>query len=259
MNQLEFANKRVVVTGGTKGQGAAIVRKFAGLGAKVITTARSAPETIPDGVIFVPSDLTTVSGVESFAKNVVDHLGSADIIVHVVGGSSAPAGGFRAQSEEVWEKELAWNLLAAVRLDRLLVPKMIEQGSGAVIHISSIQRLLPLHESTIAYAASKAALTNYSKSLAKELGPRGIRVCVVSPGWVATEASNTMMDRIADAKKISVEEATASVMSALGGIPHGKPAEPQEVAELVAFLASDRAPSMQGHEYIIDGGTVPTI
>ncbi len=259
MNKSEFADKKVLVTGGTKGQGAAIVRKLAGLGAQVMTTARASVPDIPENVIFVESDLSKLSGVEEVAKAVEEHFGRVDIIVHSVGGSSSPGGGFKAQSEDEWQKALTLNLLVAVRLDRLLVPKMVEQRSGAIIHISSIQRSLPLFESTIAYAAAKAALTNYSKSLAKEVGPQGVRVNVVSPGWVATEASVEMMKRISTSNGISIEEATSSVMNALGGIPLGRPAMPDEVAELVAFLVSDRAPSIQGHEYIIDGGTIPTI
>jgi hypothetical protein len=88
-------------------------------------------------------------------------LGGVDIVVHVVGGSSAPAGGFAALDDEVWQRELDLNLLAAVRMDRALLPAMIDQGSGVIVHVTSIQRQLPLPEATIAYAAAKAALSNY--------------------------------------------------------------------------------------------------
>lgn len=255
----EFKGKRVLVTGGTKGQGASIVQRFALSGAKVITTARHPDPDLPEGVHFVQADVKTIEGTNLVAEETLKRLGGVDIIVHVTGGSTSPGGGFIAQSEEVWQDSLNWNLLAAVRLDRLLVPTMLKQNTGSIIHVASIQRLLPLYEATIAYAAAKAALANYSKSLSKEISPKGIRVNVVSPGWVSTEASIAFVERIAETNKISIEQATQSVMDGLGGIPIGRPAKPSEVAELIAFLSSDRAASITGQEYIIDGGTIPTI
>ena len=118
---------------------------------------------------------------------------------------------------------------------------------------------MPLYDATIAYAAAKAALVNYSKGLSKEISPKGIRVNVVSPGWVSTESTKDFLERIANANDFSIEQAKQSVMNALGGIPIGRPSKPEEVAELVAFLSSERAASIAGQEYIIDGGTVPTI
>jgi len=163
-----------------------------------------------------------------------------------------------AAPEEFWQEELNLNLLAAVRLDRLLLPPMIEQGSGVVIHVSSIQRTLPLYDSTTAYAAAKAALSVYSKALSKEIGPKGIRVNTIAPGWIMTSASERMVQRIAVNSGSSEKEAREGIMTALGGIPLGRPAYPQEVAELAAFLASNRASAIHGAEYVIDGGTVPT-
>ncbi len=149
--------------------------------------------------------------------------------------------------------------MAAVRLDRALLPQMIARGKGVVIHVSSIQRRLPLHDSTTAYAAAKAVLTTYSKALSKELGPKGVRVNVVSPGWIYTEAADALIDRIVASSGNTREAARQSIVDALGGIPLGRPAEPGEVAELIAFLASDRASAIHGADYVIDGGTVPTV
>lgn len=255
----EFKDKRVLITGGTKGQGAAIVQRFVLSGAKVLTTARHKSSELPEGVHFVEADVMTIEGTKLVADETLKRLGGVDIIVHVTGGSTAPGGGFIAQSEEVWQAALNWNLLAAVRLDRLLLPTMLEQKTGSIIHVGSIQRLLPLYDATIAYAAAKAALVNYSKGLSKEISPKGIRVNVVSPGWVSTEATKDFLERIANANDFSIEQAKQSVMNALGGIPIGRPSKPEEVAELVAFLSSERAASITGQEYIIDGGTVPTI
>lgn len=135
---------------------------------------------------------------------------------------------------------------------------MMKQGKGIIIHISSIQRTLPLYESTLAYAAAKAALSNYSKGLSNELASSGIRVNTVAPGFIQTEAVDRMIDRLAE-KYGSRKKALEELMDSLGGIPLGRPGQPEDVAELVAFLASDLAKSITGSEYKVDGGTIPTI
>jgi NAD(P)-dependent dehydrogenase (short-subunit alcohol dehydrogenase family) len=109
------------------------------------------------------------------------------------------------------------------------------------------------------YAATKAALVNYSKSLSNEVAPKGVRMLTVSPGWIMTTASSRMIERIAKSSGGTTEEAANSVMDALGGIPFGRAAWPEEVAELVGFLVSPRAAYLTGTEYVIDGGTIPTV
>ncbi|QEE47714.1 SDR family oxidoreductase [Rhizobium sp. WL3] len=255
----EFAGKRVVVTGGTMGAGEAIVKRFVRAGARVATAARSVPEAVETGVLFVQADLSTEDGVARLAEQALSELRGIDILVHSLGGSSTPGGGFRAATEEFWQQELSLNLLAAVRLDRLLVPQMIERRQGVVLHVASIQHRLPLHDSTTAYAAAKAALASYSKSLSKELGPEGVRVNTVSPGWIRTSAVDRMVQRLAESGGMDEDQTRQGIMNALGGIPIGRPAWPEEVAELVAFLSSSRAASIHGADYVIDGGTVPTL
>jgi NAD(P)-dependent dehydrogenase (short-subunit alcohol dehydrogenase family) len=255
----EFAGKNVVVTGGTKGTGAATFQRFRAGGARVITAARSArPDFVP-AESFVQADLSAVEGIRAFAAEIVARLGTVDIIAHVVGGSSSPSGGFAALEEEHWSAELNINLMSAVRLDRALLPAMLARGTGAIVHTASIQRRLPLPESTTAYAAAKAALAAYSKALSKEVGPRGVRVNVVSPGWIYTEAAEALVKRIAAGAGSSEEAARQSILDALGGIPIGRPARPEEVGELIAFVASDRAAAIHGSELTIDGGTIPTL
>jgi len=255
---LELNGRRALVTGGTKGVGAAVVAVLREAGVKVITTARSSSETLPDDVYFIAADLSTAQGCTVVAEAVKQHLGGVDIIVNVMGGSSAPGGGFAVLGDDEWLKELNQNLMAAVRIDRALLPSMIERGSGVIIHVTSIQHELPLPESTTAYAAAKAALSTYSKSLSKEVTPKGIRVVRVSPGWVETEAAVAMAERLAKQAGTDYEGGKQIIMKSLGGIPLGRPAKPAEVADLIAFLVSPRASAITGTEYVIDGGTVPT-
>jgi NAD(P)-dependent dehydrogenase (short-subunit alcohol dehydrogenase family) len=254
----EFAGKRVLVSGGTKGLGRATVERFLAGGARVITAARATQDPI-EGVEYVQADLTTAEGGETLTRTALETMGGVDILAHVIGGSSTPGGGFVALTDEHWLSELNLNLLATVRLDRLLIPQMAERGTGAVVHVTSIQSILPLPESTTAYAAAKAALRTYSKSISKELGPKGVRVNAVSPGWIMTEASVDMLKRLQAANGGTIEEARQMVLDGLGGISIGRAAEPHEVADLIAYLASDRAASIHGAEFIIDGGTVSTV
>jgi len=256
---LQLAGMRALVTGGTRGVGAAVVQALVEADVRVVATGRSLPSRAAENVRYVAVDLSTTDGAQRAADSVREHLGGIDILVNVVGGSTSPAGGFAALGDSQWSKELDLNLMSAVRLDRALLPSMLTQRSGVIIHVTSIQRVLPLPDSTIAYAAAKAALSTYSKALSKEVTPQGIRVVRVAPGWVETEASVALAERLAAQAGTDYEGGKQLIMKGLGGIPLGRPAQPREVADLITFLVSPRAASISGAEYVIDGGTVPTV
>lgn len=256
---LQMDGLRALVTGGTRGVGAAVVQGLRDAGVQVMATARSVPANSTEGVIHIAADLSTAEGAAAVAQSVLQHWGGVDILVNVLGGSSAPGGGFALLDDAQWSTELNQNLMPAVRLDRALLPAMLAKGSGVIVHVSSIQRLLPLPESTTAYAAAKAALSTYSKALSKEVTPKGVRVLSVAPGWVETEAAKALAERVATTAGTDYDGGKQIIMQSLGGIPLGRPAKPKEVADLIVFLVSPRAGSISGSEHVIDGGTVPTV
>lgn len=255
----ELSGKIALVTGGTKGAGKAIAERLLKAGATVIITARNKPETEVSNLHFISADLSKSEGTKKVADEVRAQFGRLDILINNLGGSETKGGGFSVLTDEDWEQSINTNLLAPIRLDREFLPQMLLQKSGVIIHIASIQGRLPLYDSTLPYAAAKAGLINYSKGLSKEVSPKGVRVLTVSPGWIMTESSTRLLERISTSSNSTIDEARKSVMDALGGIPIGRPADPEEIAEFVGFLVSPRANYLTGTEYIMDGGTIPTI
>jgi NAD(P)-dependent dehydrogenase (short-subunit alcohol dehydrogenase family) len=253
-DSFEFKDRSALITGGTRGIGKGIADRLRAGGAEVLVAARSVPagEAVDDVVV---ADVGTADGIATLAAAALDRLGGVDILVHNVGGSGQYDGSAVTLTDDDWQSALDHNLLAAVRLDREIVPGMVERGSGAIIHVTSIQRRAPLPTS-VPYAAAKAALTNYSKALSNELAPKGIRVNAVCPGFIETEAARAMVEEIAQLNGIGLDEARGKIVESIGGIPLGAPGSAADVGELVAFLVSDRAAYITGSEYVIDGGSV---
>jgi NAD(P)-dependent dehydrogenase (short-subunit alcohol dehydrogenase family) len=243
--------KRVLITGGTRGMGAAIAELLVAQQADVVVTARHQDGEPPARLIL--ADLTSPEGADLVADQAATILGGLDVVVHCVGASFAKPGGALALTDDDWGQALNTNLLAAVRLDRAILPGMVNQRSGAIVHISSLQWKRP-HESSPAYGPAKAALRSYSKVLASEFGPAGIRVNTVTPGYIATPLAEARIARIMDQSGISHAEAEAALLSIIGGVPLGRPGSAAEVAQLVAFLVSDAAAYLTGAEFVIDGG-----
>jgi len=255
--RLSLAGKQALVIGGTRGLGEAVVRRLVDAGARVIAVGRSRPTTTTAARLLL-ADISSPDSAATIADEVRD-AGGVDIIVHVAGGSSTAGGGHSTMSDQDWAAELSLNLLAAVRIDRALTPELIERGTGTIVHVASIQGRMPLFDGTLGYAAAKAALRTYSKGLANELAPQGVRVNTVSPGGLQSPSADALARRIAGSREVTEKEGMDILMQSLGGIPAGHFAPPEDVAEVIGFLASDAAASVFGADVTVDGGTVPTI
>ena len=255
----EFKGKRVLVTGGTKGMGAATVQRFKLSGALVATTGRSALPKDVDVDIFVQADISTTAGVQQVVERVMNEWDGVDILVNNAGGTETNLTGFKDVPDDEWRQMIDLNLMAAVRFDRALIPGMMDRGKGAVIHISTISRRLPFARAMVPYAAAKAALNTYSKALAKEVGAAGVRVNVVSPGFIETSGSAGVMNELVASTGMTMEAARQTIIDMLGGIPVGRPGRPEEVAELVCFIVSERGGFISGVDIPLDGGTIPTV
>ncbi|MFR9727779.1 SDR family oxidoreductase [Saccharopolyspora sp. MS10] len=242
----ELKGKRALVTGGTRGIGAAIVRRFVEEGAEVLAAARSVPDTVPEGAGFVAADLRTPDGVEAFAAAALERLGGVDVLVHNAGGAG-PSESALSISEDEWQNVLNLNFMSAVRLDALVAPGMREQRSGAIVHISSAAIFPPVPQ-VVHYTSTKAALENYSRGLTAELAPFGVRVNVVTPGRTDTPGGERTREQFALMGEAAID---------FPDVPLGRDGAPEDIAEAVLFLASERASWIAGGNLVVDGAEFP--
>ena len=251
-----LADRRVVITGGSAGIGAAAAALFEERGARVVVAARTQPAT-PYAGTFISADVSTAAGVEQLASRAVEVLGGVDVLINNAGSQSHVPDGVLAMGDDIWLRDLNLNLMAAVRLDRALLPAMMAQRNGVILHVTSGQARLP-GPGALPYAAAKAALTTYSKGLANEVGPQGIRVNVVVPGLIVTAASERRLAERAEASGTDYGAELERTVDALG-IPLRRAGRAGEVAELLAFLASESGSYITGSQYVVDGGALPTV
>jgi NAD(P)-dependent dehydrogenase (short-subunit alcohol dehydrogenase family) len=259
---LGLKDRIAVVTGASRGIGLAITRALVAEGAHVVAGARETGEELEalvhgGAVEAVPVDLSTATGPADLVAVALAH-GRLDVLVNNVGAATPRLTGFLEVTDEQWLATMNLNLMAAVRTVRAALPAMITAGRGTIVTTSSVNSFLP-DPAVIDYSASKAALANFSKSLSKEVGRRGIRVNTVSPGPVATAlwlgddgvAATVARARGRDPRTVAEQAAMQSVT--------GRFTHPNEVADLVVFLASDRSANVTGADFVIDGGLVTTL
>ncbi|WP_406279235.1 oxidoreductase [Embleya sp. NBC_00896] len=257
---LNLKNKVVVVTGGSKGIGLSIVRGFAEEGARVVAGSRTVSGELAAlrdefDVIPVAVDLSHPDGPAELVQAAIDAHGGVDILINNV-GAGAPTPSILGVEDAEWQHIFDINLFSAVRATRAAMPSIVTRGGGAVVTVSSLNSHLP-SASLVHYSASKAALSSYSKALAEEFGPQGVRVNTVSPGPVRTPmwtAPGAFADMMAAGAGTTAQVFMDEVLPQAMGVTTGRVSEPEEVADIVLFLASERAGNTMGVDYIVDGG-----
>ena len=236
----EFSGRRALVTGGSRGIGAAIAQRLLDSGASVVTAARSRAEETPEGSTFIAADVRSVEGTRRLVEQSVEALGGLDVLVNNAGaGRIFPAA--VAIPDEDWLDSLAMNFLSAVRMTNAALPALKDSGNGAVINIASTAAFAP-EPPVLHYAAAKSALLTYTKGLAPELAPAGVRVNAIAPGPVDTPGAS---------EAIAAMGVTAEMVASTIPLGYGKLTD---IAEMAAFLASDRAAWITGATFTVNGG-----
>ncbi|WP_327088134.1 SDR family oxidoreductase [Nonomuraea sp. NBC_01738] len=257
---LELNGRVAVVTGASKGIGLAITRTLAAEGAHVVAVSRTRTTDLPSGVVHVSADLMDPAAPAQAIERAVAEFGGLDILVNNAGGPppgvTLPRFGFMTPNDDDWQTMFEFNLFSAVRAIRAAVPAMLARGGGAIINVSSsgARQAAPMN---VDYSAAKAALNYVGKSVSEEFGPQGIRVNTVSPGptltaWWTKEGGAA--DVLAGATGGDPDSVIKQVAPEMMRLSTGRLVEPQEIADVVALLASPRSASTTGADFVVDGG-----
>jgi NAD(P)-dependent dehydrogenase (short-subunit alcohol dehydrogenase family) len=260
---LGLKDKVAIVTGASKGIGLAIVRTLASEGAHVVAGARDIGTlTGVPGVTALSVDLVEPQGPSRLVAHAVERHGRVDVLVNNVGGVRLRLGGFLAVNDDDFMWAMQTNFFTALRATRAAIAQMLGQGGGTIVNVSSVNAFFQPDGATIDYGAAKAALSNVTKSLSQEFGARGIRINDVSPGPVATDlwlGEHGVAHTVAKAMGVDADTARDRVLAGIGGVPTGRLSTPEEVAAVVAMLASPRTANVTGSNYVIDGGLIKTL
>jgi NAD(P)-dependent dehydrogenase (short-subunit alcohol dehydrogenase family) len=259
---LQLQGKVAVVTGASKGIGLAATRLLAEEGALVVAGARTTSNL--DGierVTPVAVDLAQRDAATKLVERALSDHGRVDVLVNNVGAVKMRLDGFLGTSDEEFAWAMEMNFYTTLRATRAVVPRMIAQGSGSIVNIASVNAFFQPDAGTIDYGAAKAAVVNLTKSLAMELGPKGIHINAISPGPVSTDlwlGTSGVAATVAKLTGVDPETAKRNVIASIGGLATGRFTTPEEVATLVALLASPRTANVTGANYVIDGGLIKT-
>ena len=259
---LHLGGKTAVVTGASKGIGLAITRALAAEGVSVVAGALHGSSELDElsrsaDVHPVSLDLTAPDGPAQLVTAAVDRFGGVDLLVNNVGAVRPRLDGFVALTDDDWEWALTINFLAAVRTMRAAIPAMSRRPGANIVTISSVNAFLP-DPGVIDYSAAKGALTNLCKSLSKELGP-DIRVNTISPGPVRTDLWLGAGGVAATVGGAAGTDPADVVRRQEAAAASGRFTTPAEIADLVLYLASDRAANITGSDVVIDGGLITTL
>lgn len=251
---MDFNDKIVLITGASSGIGAATAIHFSKLSAKLVLVGRTeknlkrialyCEKARGIAAVSIVADVTVESDVERIIKGTIENHGKLDVLINNAG--VVGMGGIKNSTMETYDKVMATNMRAVYHLTQLAVPHLA-QSKGCIINTSCISGTKP-STMALAYNLSKAALDHFTKCIALELAPDGVRVNSINPGFVKTNLLKNI--------GLSDDQLEMFVKNVISNMPLMKPVESDEVACLIGYLASDKAKGITGSNFVIDGGSL---